>query len=134
MTPATLIAILSLLRRTAAPSKPGLRLEHAAFSPIGLVAVSICVPVWRYSSDWLRRIFLWGRGPTGKDRGKSGARRGPGARDIAKMKKEEKRMKRVDGKAAGDYSFITCKRIGLADGARADAIPNAAAVRAVTGR
>ena len=35
-------------------------------------------------------------------------------------------MERVDGKAAGDYSFITCQRIGLADGARADAIPNAA--------
>ena len=42
------------------------------------------------------------------------------------MKKEEGRMERVDGKAAGDYSFITCQRIGLADGARADAIPNAA--------
>ena len=35
-------------------------------------------------------------------------------------------MERVDGKAAGDYGFITCQRIGLADGARADAIPNAA--------
>jgi hypothetical protein len=42
------------------------------------------------------------------------------------MKKEQGRMERVDGKAAGDYSFITCQRIGLADGARADAIPNAA--------
>ena len=29
-------------------------------------------------------------------------------------------------KRRGDYSFITCHRIGLADGARADAIPNAA--------
>jgi hypothetical protein len=29
-------------------------------------------------------------------------------------------------KRRGDYSFITCQRIGLADGARADAIPNAA--------
>jgi hypothetical protein len=35
-------------------------------------------------------------------------------------------MERVDGKAAGDHGFITCQRIGLADGARADAIPNAA--------
>jgi hypothetical protein len=35
-------------------------------------------------------------------------------------------MERVDGKAAGAYGFITCQRIGLADGARADAIPNAA--------
>jgi hypothetical protein len=26
----------------------------------------------------------------------------------------------------GDYGFITCQRIGLADGARADAVPNAA--------
>ena len=34
-------------------------------------------------------------------------------------------MERVDGKAAGDYDLITCQRIGLADGARADAIPNA---------
>jgi hypothetical protein len=25
-------------------------------------------------------------------------------------------MERVDGKAAGDYGFITCQRIGLADG------------------
>ena len=39
------------------------------------------------------------------------------------MKKEEKR---VDGKAAGDYGFITCQRIALADGVLADAIPNAA--------
>jgi len=31
-----------------------------------------------------------------------------------------------DGKAAGDDGFITCQRIGLADGARLDAIPNAA--------
>jgi hypothetical protein len=29
-------------------------------------------------------------------------------------------------KRRGDYGFITCQRIGLADGARADAIPNAA--------
>jgi hypothetical protein len=35
-------------------------------------------------------------------------------------------MERVDGKAAGDHAFITCQRIGLADEARADAIPNAA--------
>jgi hypothetical protein len=35
-------------------------------------------------------------------------------------------MERVDGKAAGDYGFITCQRIGLVDGARADAIPNVA--------
>jgi hypothetical protein len=42
------------------------------------------------------------------------------------MKREEKRMERVDGKAAGDYGFITCQRISLADGARADAIPNTA--------
>jgi hypothetical protein len=73
-------------------------------------------------------FFLWGHGPAGKDRGESGARQRPEARDIAKMKREEKRMERVDGKAAGDYGFITCQRIGLADGdgARADAIPNAA--------
>jgi hypothetical protein len=31
-------------------------------------------------------------------------------------------MERADGKAAGDDGFITCQRIGLADGARADAI------------
>jgi hypothetical protein len=35
-------------------------------------------------------------------------------------------MERADGKAAGDDGFITCQRIGLADGVRADAIPNAA--------
>jgi hypothetical protein len=35
-------------------------------------------------------------------------------------------MERIDGKAAGDHGFITCQRISLADGARADAIPNAA--------
>jgi hypothetical protein len=29
-------------------------------------------------------------------------------------------------KRRGDYGFITCQRIGLADGARANAIPNAA--------
>ena len=33
-------------------------------------------------------------------------------------------MERVDGKAAGDYRFITCQRVGLADGA--DAITNVA--------
>jgi hypothetical protein len=27
------------------------------------------------------------------------------------MKREEKRMERVDGKAAGDYGFITCQRV-----------------------
>jgi hypothetical protein len=32
----------------------------------------------------------------------------PETRDIAEMKREEKRMERVDGKAAGDYGFITC--------------------------
>jgi hypothetical protein len=42
-----------------------------------------------------------------------------------KMKREEKGW-RVDGKAAGDYSFITLPEgVGLADGGRADAIPNA---------
>jgi hypothetical protein len=35
-------------------------------------------------------------------------------------------MERVDGKAAGDHGFITCQRVGLADGGRADAIPHAA--------
>jgi hypothetical protein len=35
-------------------------------------------------------------------------------------------MEGADGKAAGDHGFITCQRIGLADGARPDAIPNAA--------
>jgi hypothetical protein len=39
------------------------------------------------------------------------------------MKREEKRMERVDGKAAGDHGFITCQRIGLADRERADTIP-----------
>jgi hypothetical protein len=34
-------------------------------------------------------------------------------------------MGRVDGKAVGDYGFITCQTVGLADGARADAIPHA---------
>ena len=58
--------------------------------------------------------------------GESGAHQRPETRDIAKMKREEKRMERVDGKAAGDYGFIACQRIGLADGACADAIPNAA--------
>ena len=29
-------------------------------------------------------------------------------------------------KRLGNHGFITCQRIGLADGARADAIPNAA--------
>jgi hypothetical protein len=48
------------------------------------------------------------------------------------MKREERGMERVDGKAAGDYGFITCQRIGLADGARADAIPNAAGVNLPT--
>jgi hypothetical protein len=43
---------------------------------------------------------------TRKDRGESEARQRPEVQDIAKMK-EEKRMERVDGKAAGDYSFIT---------------------------
>jgi hypothetical protein len=38
------------------------------------------------------------------------------------MKREGERMERVDGKAAGDHGFITCQRIGLADGACADAI------------
>jgi hypothetical protein len=36
-------------------------------------------------------------------------------------------------KRRGDYGFITCQRIGLADGARVDAIPTRRAVRAVTG-
>ena len=43
-----------------------------------------------------------------------------------KMKREEKRIERVDGKSGGDYGFITSQRIGLADGERAGAIPNAA--------
>jgi hypothetical protein len=34
-------------------------------------------------------------------------------------------METVDGKAVGYYGFITCQRVGLADGARADAIPHA---------
>jgi hypothetical protein len=43
-----------------------------------------------------------------------------------KMKREEKGW-RVDGKAARDYSFTTLPEgVGLADGGRADAIPNAA--------
>jgi len=29
-------------------------------------------------------------------------------------------------KRRGDYGFITCQRVGLADGAHADAIPNVA--------
>src|SRR5256885_820211 len=43
MTPSTLVAILGLLQRTAAPSlSRGSGAEHAAFSPIGLVAVPTC--------------------------------------------------------------------------------------------
>jgi hypothetical protein len=42
------------------------------------------------------------------------------------MKREKKRMERVEGKAAGTTGFITDQRIGLADGARANAIPNVA--------
>jgi len=42
------------------------------------------------------------------------------------MKREEKRMERVGRKAAGDFGFVSCQRISLADGARANAIPNAA--------
>jgi hypothetical protein len=49
------------------------------------------------------------------------------------MKREEKRMERIDGKEARDYDFITGQRIGLADGARANVIRNAADVREVTG-
>ena len=81
---------------------------------------------WKYSSDWLRRIFLWGRGPAGKNRGESGARQRPEARDIAKMKEEEKGWRELMEKRRGDYGFITCQRVGLADGARADAITNVA--------
>jgi hypothetical protein len=33
--------------------------------------------------------------------------RGPEARDVAKMEEGGERMERVDGKAAGDYGFIT---------------------------
>jgi hypothetical protein len=61
----------------------------------------------RHSSDGLRRIFLWGRGPAGEGWGESGARPRPGARDIAKMKREEERMERVDGKAAGDHGLYS---------------------------
>jgi hypothetical protein len=42
------------------------------------------------------------------------------------MKREEKRMERIDRKVVGDYSFRPARGIALADGARADAIPNAA--------
>jgi len=42
------------------------------------------------------------------------------------MKREEKRKERVDGKAAVTYGFITYPEEWLADGARADAIPNVA--------
>jgi hypothetical protein len=43
-----------------------------------------------HSSDWLRRIFLWGRGPAGEGPGGgSGARPRPEAQGIAKMKREE---------------------------------------------
>jgi hypothetical protein len=42
------------------------------------------------------------------------------------MKREEKGWRELMEKAAGDDAFITCQRIGLADGARPDAIPNAA--------
>jgi hypothetical protein len=43
-------------------------------------------------------------------------------------------MERVDGKAAGDYGFITCQKVGLADGARADAILHAAKLDGVIHR
>jgi hypothetical protein len=59
--------------------------------------------------------------------GESGARQRPEARDTTKMKREGKRMKReLMEKRRGDYGFITCQRVGLADGAHADAIPNVA--------
>jgi hypothetical protein len=38
----------------------------------------------RHSSNWLRRIFLWGHGLAGKDLGESGTRQRPEARDMAK--------------------------------------------------
>jgi hypothetical protein len=59
--------------------------------------------------------------------GESGARQRPEARDTTKMKREGKRMKReLMEKRRGDYGFITCQRVGLADGAHADTIPNVA--------
>jgi hypothetical protein len=38
------------------------------------------------------------------------------------MEEGGERMERADGKAAGDDGFLTSQRIGLADGARPDAI------------
>jgi hypothetical protein len=42
------------------------------------------------------------------------------------MKREEKGWRELMEKQRGTNGFITCQRIGLADGARPDAIPNAA--------
>ena len=47
-------------------------------------------------------------------------------RDCGMKELISEEMEGADGKAAGDHGFITCQRIGLADGARPDAIPNAA--------
>jgi hypothetical protein len=49
--------------------------------------------------------FRGAAGPQGRDRGESRARQRPEARDIVKMKREKKRMERVEGKAAGDYGL-----------------------------
>jgi hypothetical protein len=58
MTSTTLVAISSLLQRTAAPSlSGGFGAEHAAFSPIGFVAVPICAgpsPPPRQTPPWWR--------------------------------------------------------------------------------
>ena len=55
----------------------------------------------------------------------SGARQRPEARHIAKMKREEKGWRELMEKQRGTNGFITCQKIGLAEGARAE-VPNAA--------
>ena len=82
--------------------------------------------MWRHSSDWLRRIFLWGCGPAEEGRGESGARQRPEARDIAKMKREEKGWRELMEKRRGTNGFIPARGSDWQMGARPDAIPNAA--------
>jgi hypothetical protein len=43
-------------------------------------------------------------------------------------------MERADGKAAGDDGFITCQRIGLADGAGGEGVHGAATPDVATHR
>jgi hypothetical protein len=71
--------------------------------------------------SWLRRVRP--RACRGEYGGKGGARQRPEARDIAKMKRNGKGWRELMEKRRGANDFITCQRIGLADGERApDAI------------